>query len=183
LAVDDIHYAPGHPAERPASRLTLHHFADLSRDPYFRLIASPNLDARQPQDTDQWPPALILDFVYGYAALKAWGPATFVDLVRKSTRDAYYDHTDTDESDVDRSFSPQPINAKRKQENDRDARAAARSKRKHMGQLSREDDLMDVVMALWKRAARKGRPQQQVDPASGAQGSRDRVQAWLGSVE
>jgi hypothetical protein len=89
LTVNDIRYDV-QPAESPVRRLTLHHFADFSSNPFFVALARPNSDVRMPQDDRQWPPALILDYFYGCAALKAWGQTSFVELVRKFTKDTYY---------------------------------------------------------------------------------------------
>ncbi|KAF8695511.1 hypothetical protein AX14_001769 [Amanita brunnescens Koide BX004] len=74
LSVDDIPYEPlkDEDQQSPASRLTLHHFANLGS--FFSEFRSTrhNSDARQPHDTSEWPPAIIVDLSYAAAAMKAW---------------------------------------------------------------------------------------------------------------
>jgi hypothetical protein len=101
LTVDDIPYNPPRPVgeECLASRLTLHHFIGvplLSRA--LDHVAPHNSDARQPQGTGEWPPAIILDVVYAAAALHAWGPQTFIKYVRETSGGAY--NNDGEENDI-----------------------------------------------------------------------------------
>jgi hypothetical protein len=97
LTVDDIPYHPLKEAdqESPASRLTLHYFVNLPQlGPWIPNIAPQNSDARQPQDTSEWPPAIIVDLFYAVAAINAWSPKPFIKYVREQSRNAYYDDDD-----------------------------------------------------------------------------------------
>ncbi|KIK06019.1 hypothetical protein K443DRAFT_307295 [Laccaria amethystina LaAM-08-1] len=71
LAVDDIPHHPPIAAdeEGPASRLTLHHFNLAKLGRLIPGITPHNSDARQPQDTSQWPPAVITNLFYAAAAM------------------------------------------------------------------------------------------------------------------
>jgi hypothetical protein len=63
---------------------------------------------------DQWPPALILDYIYRVTVLKAWGQQDFVDYAQAQMRAAYYDDIegeDEDEDDNNQIMGPQPAYA------------------------------------------------------------------------
>ena len=84
--VDDIPYSPQREANEasPDSRLTLHYFVDLLELGDMITTGAPrNTDARQPQDTGEWPPAIILDLFYAVAAINAWSPKFFVKYARE----------------------------------------------------------------------------------------------------
>jgi hypothetical protein len=90
MSVDDIPLnRPGE--EVPASRLTLQYFIGPSLlGTVIPIIAPHNSDAQQPQDTREWPPAIIVDLFYASAALKAWSSESFINYVRERSKDAYY---------------------------------------------------------------------------------------------
>jgi hypothetical protein len=94
----------------PTSRFTLHHFVDVSTlSAQIYHFAPNNTDARQPEDTDHWPPALILDYVYAFAVLRAWGQKDFIDYVQEQTRAAYYDNIEGESEDDNKHTTwPQP---------------------------------------------------------------------------
>ncbi|KAF8347189.1 hypothetical protein F5887DRAFT_882206, partial [Amanita rubescens] len=73
LTVDDIPTSHRKSrSESPASRLTLHYFVNLPQLGHMIPIHAPqNSDARQPQDTGEWPPAIIVDLFYAVAAMNA----------------------------------------------------------------------------------------------------------------
>lgn len=65
--------------EGPASRLTLHHLNIPQLGLIIPGLAPHNSDARQPQDTSEWPP---VDLFYAAAAMNAWSPEAFIKYVR-----------------------------------------------------------------------------------------------------
>ena len=98
MGVEDI---PFHPARQtdeasPLSRVTLHHFAPSRLGPILTRFSPNNSDARQPRDTSEWPPAIILDLCYASAALRAWGPQAFISYAWNRAHNAYYDDTKGD---------------------------------------------------------------------------------------
>lgn len=163
MTADDIPYNEPNAAdeEGPASRLTLHHFVDL---PQLGLLipkfAPHNSDARLPQDTSEWPPAVIVDFFYAAAAMNAWSPKSFIEYVREQSSDAYYpdgkdEHEDND--NVSDSSGSSHV----------DARLA---------------DLMNGVCALWMQSSRMGKKKTE-DVHASSLSRNDGVKKWLESVE
>jgi len=53
-----------------------------------------NSDLREPEDTSEWPPAIVVNLFYASAALRAWAPMTFIQAIRTIVRDANYDASD-----------------------------------------------------------------------------------------
>jgi hypothetical protein len=193
LTVDDIPYNPPISVNSPTSRLTLQHFVvDDLLGPVLPTIAPRNSDARQPEDTTEWPPAVIVDLFYACAALKAWAPTTFSKYVREQTRDAYYDIARDGDSAPDdhplgggSGYTNVPTVG---QESDRTRLYKARTgdntgtvrlagEREEMS-LS---DWMDGVKALWMQAAREGK--QKLPGASDLSRNEDDIKTWLQSAE
>ena len=85
MTVNDVPFNPPRPdgEDGPARRVTLHHIDDPELGPMLSTYAQNNFDARLPQDTTHWPPAIILDHVYAAAVIQAWGPKEFSDSVWK----------------------------------------------------------------------------------------------------
>jgi hypothetical protein len=99
LTVNDIHYQPPRKVGQaiPTSRLTMHHFVNLPKlGLLIPIVAPQNSDARQPQDTSKWPPAIILDFFYAVAAMKAWSSECFLKYVQEQSRNAYHNNNALD---------------------------------------------------------------------------------------
>ena len=195
LTVDDIPYNQPKAAdeEGPASRLTLHHIVDLPR--LGRLIpgiAPHNSDARQPQDTTQWPPAVIVDLVYAAAAMNAWSPKSFIKYVREQSSDAYYPEgrrqEDEHNDNVSDSSGSSYVNA---QTGDQTAgqsgtgRYALRSRNRTSNVPAEErsfPDLMDGVFALWMQSSRTGKKKTEDFQASSLSHN-EGVEKWLESME
>jgi hypothetical protein len=180
LTVDDIPYQPAD-QESLASRLTLHHFVDLSR--LGRVIpkfAPQNSDARQPQDTSEWPPAITVDLFYAVAAINAWSPKLFVKYVRKQSRDAYYDDDDD--------CGPSHVNARMGdqttgQSGSRRYSLRSRNKTSNISpEKKRLSDLLGGVCALWMRSSRVGKPKPK-DDRTLSLARNEGVKRWLQSVE
>jgi hypothetical protein len=192
LTIDDIPYQPlGHP---PASRLTLHHFVDLPQlGTIIPGIAPNNSDARQPQDTSEWPPAIILDLIYAAAALNAWSPKPFIKYIREQSRNAYYDDGDnqddsnsTDGNSMDRS-GPSRVDARMSDQTigqSESGRYDLRTRKKISSIPLKERrfaDLIDGVSALWMQSARVNKPK--LEDASLSLARNEGVKMWLKSME
>jgi len=82
MSVIDVPCAP--PAV--TSRLTLQHLFEIPSGTTLQHAPN-NTDARKPQGLSQWPTGLIIDFVYGTAALKNWGANASFDMLTKLMKD------------------------------------------------------------------------------------------------
>ncbi|KIK06021.1 hypothetical protein K443DRAFT_307311 [Laccaria amethystina LaAM-08-1] len=171
LAVDDIpHHLPiAADEEGPASRLTLHHF-NLALGNFIPNFAPHNSDARQPQETSQCPPALIIDLFYAAAAMNVWSPDSFIKYVREKSKDVYYPEGE-DEGDND--VNDDKINETNSGSNCIDAQmgdqTTGQSGSRHCALHSRNRtsnippkgsrfaDLMNGVCALWVQSSRVGK--------------------------
>ncbi|KIL59038.1 hypothetical protein M378DRAFT_15139 [Amanita muscaria Koide BX008] len=189
LTVDDIPYHQPKEAdgESPASRLTLHHFVD---SPLLGVVipkfAPHNSDARQPQDTSKWPPAIIVDLFYATAALNAWSPKSFLKYVRKRSRDAYYDDDQDGGNALDGS-GPSHVDAQMGDQ--ASGHSGSEHYRKKPSNITTRQlekrrvlDLLDGVSALWMRTSRVDKPKPEgvcaADPARN-----ESVKKWLQSME
>jgi len=87
----DMNHVPQSPQPVPGSpkRLTLQHFVAVSST-LVQRDARNNQDARPPADWSTWPPPIILDVLYGNAALKRWATQITIDLIHRWTKDNYY---------------------------------------------------------------------------------------------
>jgi len=177
LNVNDVPYgSTGPPENIPASRLTLQVIGNVE-DPFFLSTLGNNRDARQPDDVSSWPPALILDFFYGCAALKEWGPKGFKTLVKKHNR-GYYSRTAKSKGSSEQAI-------------DRHARYEARQEKRN-GKRRRDDqeecdeitmsEAMDLVMGLWMRHAKTTQPEQDIAHIPKDNSRSEMVQAWLTSA-
>lgn len=162
LAAEDITYSlntslatedtpyPGH----SASRLTLQYFpqkdGSVETTSILSLHAPHNSDAYQPQDISEWPPNMLLDITYAAAALHAWGSEDFIRYVQSETQDIYYPRDNNPSSSC------------------------------HTQEANPGDDMLDVILALWKHSARKCNQQclQDIETAESAF-SKNKVQQWL----
>ena len=180
MSVDDIPYARREENQAsPTNRLTLHYIVESGLGLLLPSIVPNNSDLREPGDTSQWPPAMVVDLFYASAALRAWGPKVFIQNARAMAKDAYYNDPDddiSDDIDPDPYIPPEPDARQRRLEarNEQKARAAHPEEM----QLS---FVMDGVMALWKRAARQGKGNRQRISASDLAHRCDKVQAWVDS--
>ncbi|KAF8798393.1 hypothetical protein BYT27DRAFT_7018030, partial [Phlegmacium glaucopus] len=87
----DMNHVPQSPqlVTTSSKRLTLQHFITISSSLLQRLAPN-NQDVQPPADWSTWPPPIILDVLYGNAALKRWATQTTIDLIHKWTKDNYY---------------------------------------------------------------------------------------------
>ena len=72
-------------------RLTLQHFAKVNSD-LVSIYAPNNQDARSPASEDwfSYPPPIILDALYGNAALRRYATKSILDLISDLTKNNYY---------------------------------------------------------------------------------------------
>ena len=151
-------------------------------------MAPHNSDARQPQDTSEWPSAIIVDLFYAAAALNAWSPKPFIKYIRKQSKIAYYDNGDAQDdvngpSHVDPKMGNQTTG---QSGSGRHAGPSTRSKTSSVLLKERRfTDLMDGVSALWTQSSRVNKPKPLEDShASSLARSRNKgVETWLQSIE
>jgi len=168
--------APGFttPPSEANRRLTFQHFIS---NPVTTHLAPHNSDARV-SDSDDWPPPLIFDVAYGYAALKTWGLPRFVESARKETRPIYYDDKDKngDENGGGGGSGGGGDGSGPKTEHElRALKWEGRSRAE-----SDAPDGFDMILALWMHNARKVKPQVHAMKANRTQ---EKVGAWLDSVQ
>ncbi|KAF8327981.1 hypothetical protein F5887DRAFT_159478 [Amanita rubescens] len=194
LTVDDIPYNPPHAAgqEGPASRLTLQHFVDSAQlGRVTPVIAPHNSDARLPQDTREWPPAVIVNLFYAAAAMKAWSSNSFIEYVREHSSDAYYPEGEDEDEDSDGVSDSSGSSHVDVQMGDQttgqsgSGRYARRSRNRTSNappEKRRIADLMDDVYALWTRSSRMGKKKTEDVHASSPSSNED-IKKWLESME
>jgi hypothetical protein len=175
MSTDDV------PQSSPAvqSRLTLQHFFEISSN--ITLQHAPNnTDARLPTDLSQWPPAIIVDFMYGAAALQKWGLKAGIDKLRKIMKETYYFQEVRDET-------ARKATAAKAQESveARAGRASRRAGASGSGaaaggvveQEMNRNDMMDIVMGLWLQHPMSGTQPPSLPCPEDV--SREKVAAWL----
>jgi hypothetical protein len=148
-----------------------------------------NSDARQPHDTSQWPPAIIVDLSYAAAAVKAWSPNLFIDYVRDQSRDAYYGKSGDqyDSNSMDGS-GPSSVNVRDEtpvQSGSGHYNLRSRNKPSTIPPKGRHiADMMDVVSALWMQTSRVNKIKlEDAQPEASSLTRNEGVKAWLQSLE
>ncbi|KAF9508797.1 hypothetical protein BS47DRAFT_1350045 [Hydnum rufescens UP504] len=194
LTVDDIPSTPPRQAgmATPASRSTLHHFLDVSTlSAQIHHFSPNNTDARHPQNMDQWPPALILDYVHGVAILKAWGRQDFVNYTQAQTKAAYYDDIEGEDEDEDDNnqitgphpaYADVPVASTSAQAPQHNYFLRSRGPMQPPGQQKqrRIDDIRDAILGLWMHSTKRVVRKPKTD-ASGSARNED-ISMWLQSV-
>ena len=190
MTADDIPYEALKDEDQhsPASRFTLHHFADLG--PFVSMSARHNSDARPPPDTSEWPPAVIINLSYAAAAMKAWSSKSFVKYVRERSKGAYYcsdagENGEDNDNVLDSSGSSRVDAQTGDQTTGQSERYALRVRKKTSNippQEMRIADSMDCVTALWMLSSRVGKPKPKDDHASTI-ARNESVKTWLQSIE
>lgn len=118
-----------------------------------------NSDLREPGDTSEWPPAMVLNLFYASAALRAWAPVSFIQIVQAMTKDTY-SHNALDEPSDTGPCIPPRVDAQKRlldTQNEKKAQAA------HLKDLQLST-VIDGVMAFWM--VRQGKENQQRTTAS-----------------
>ncbi|KAI9568219.1 hypothetical protein HD554DRAFT_2314329 [Boletus coccyginus] len=191
LTIDDI---PCHQPSNAGSPncLTLQHIQPSQSVIAVLPSSCPhNTDARQPQDTSQWPPTIIVDLAYAAAALQAWGSEAFIEDVQANSRDAYYDYAGDVEGDDSEDAPRDPTPQEPHQPTPPTIRYKRRSAAKGLAvnpadELTPERmDMYDVVFSLWVRSVKEARDERRV-PGSGAADvaeKENKVETWLQSMK
>jgi hypothetical protein len=146
-----------------------------------------NSDARQPQDTSEWPPAIIVDLSYAAAALKAWSPNPFIEYVREQSRDAYYcDGDDQNDSNSMDGSGPSCVNARMCDQTTVQFGSGLHSRNKTLSIPPKGRrhiaDMMDIVSALWMQSSRVNKIKQE-DAQALSLARNEGVKAWLQSQD
>lgn len=178
MSVDDIPYARTEKNQAsPTNRLTLHHIVESDLGILLPSIVPNNSDLREPGDTSQWPPAMVVDLLYASAALKAWAPKAFIQNARAMAKGAYYSDAGDDISD---GIDPNPYILPESGARQRglDARNEKKARAAHPEEMQ-FSSVMDGVVALWMRSARQGKGNRQRIAASDFAHRCDKVQAWM----
>ena len=178
MSVDDIPYARTEENQAsPTNRLTLHYIVESGLGILLPSIVPNNSDLREPGDTSQWPPAMIVNLFYACAALNAWAPKAFIQNARAMAKGAYYNDPNDDISD---GIDPNPYILPESGARQRglDARNEKKARAAHPEQMQ-FSSVMDGVMALWMRSARQGKGNRQRIAASDFAHRCDKVQAWM----
>ena len=173
MSTDDV------PQSSPAvqSRLTLQHFFEILSN--ITLQHAPNnKDARLPTDLSQWPPAIIIDFMYGAAALRKWGLKAGIDKLRKITKETYYFQDvparKATAAKVQESVQAHAARASKRAEASGSGAAAGGEEEQEMNR----NDMMDIVVGLlWLQ-----QPMSRTQPPSlpcPEDVSTEKVAAWL----
>jgi hypothetical protein len=146
-----------------------------------------NQDARPPQVMTNWPTALIVNFVYGCAAIKKWGTLASYELIHDTVHSQYYDDEQgsTKSNKDDKQGSPQPNNSDKGREAIEKAQAQAqeRSARAHRCAYNKEtgwqsrtmSQVMDLMMDNWTRWKARQQHRQVFEKDV----SRNKVLEWL----
>jgi hypothetical protein len=164
--------APGPPSTSPG-RFILQHMKPQHES--VELIAPHNRDCRLPADMSQFPPSIIVDMIYGCAAVEQWGIASTRSTIESLVEPIYYDKNE----DEARLPTPAPEGS-RTPVTPRSTRANKWANR-HMDQseprLRPIDKAMEVVALLWSQS----RPQRHEKPPPPQEEDmrQDRVHAWL----
>jgi hypothetical protein len=145
MTVNDV---PRDPPVAVQQRLTLQHLIELPAGLTVQYAPN-NTDARLPQDRSQWPTDLIIDFLYGSAALKKWGMKASVAKLTKIVNDVYYSRKDQDE--ITQEAKQDKLKMSR-----RDRHSGRKAKASGSGAVVEEEeeernweDIMDIVHAFW----------------------------------
>ena len=180
MSVDDISYARTEENQASLTNcLTLHYIVESGLGVLLPSIVPNNSDLREPGDTGQWPPAMVVDLFYASAALKAWAPKAFIQNAWAMAKGANYNNPDDDISDgIDPNLYIPPGYSARQRRLDARNEKKTRAARMEEMQFS---SVMDGVMALWMRSVRQGKGNRQRITASDLAHRCDKVQAWVDS--
>ena len=166
----------------------MQHFSDSDAviDAYVRQSLPNNSDVHSPGygAVDAWPPALIFDFTYGCAAIKAWSPKSFKTFIARLNHDDYYElaaesgESNSESVDTEAGVS-QPMAEREARYHARETkREENQQKRKRGGKKKSEEntlsEVMDMVMGLWMHV---GQPEQDVPVVDHC--AQEKVEAWL----
>lgn len=155
------------------NRITVHHIVDSGLGTLLPPIVPNNSDLREPADTSEWPPAVIINLLYTSAVLQAWAPESFQQTMRTMTGGIYYNLND---EQGDEQGNIDPSNSARREQR-LNTQNMKKARRGETGIL----EVMCGVMALRMSSARqgnlKGNRQRTTDLEEFPR--QDRVKMWL----
>ena len=148
------------------------------------MSARHNSDARQPHDTSEWPPAIIVNLSYAAAAMRAWSSKSFVKYVRERSKGAYYrgDASEDGDDNVLDSRGSSRIDAHMGDQTTGQFGHCALRIRNNTPKEMRIADSMDCVTALWMLSSKLSNPKPEDDRAS-TLARNESVKMWLQSIE
>lgn len=141
MEIDHVPQSP-RPVTGDGKRLTLQHFVTVSSS-VLQRSAQNNQDARPPANWSTWPPPIILDILYGNAALKRWATQTTIDLIHSWTNDNYYIQPAPEQEIAD-----EEATRVAKQVEERLKRVEKRAKRDSKAEEMSHGDMLDVLLFL-----------------------------------
>lgn len=141
-------------------------------------IVPNNSDLREPEDTSEWPPAVIINSFYISAVLQEWAPDPFIQILRTSAIKTYYNFDDSndeagDEASVETnpqagpSSLPAPISSWTQ-------RLLARNIKKMQSERTSLSELMDGVLAFRMRSSQSNKENTDWDLSR-----QERVTKWV----
>ncbi|KDQ20844.1 hypothetical protein BOTBODRAFT_627162 [Botryobasidium botryosum FD-172 SS1] len=153
MSVNDVPSLADRDAGAPFTdnRITLQWFAEI--DPRVLAMALHNKDARQPRDMDRWPPAYIVNYLYGCLVFQKWG-AREVDPLMEAANTYYYGSV----RDDGEGFENTPGNLRESERNtdtrQREARDRKASRRQGGQGASPQgrrtmEEVMHIVSTFW----------------------------------
>ena len=185
MSVNDIPFnRPEEADEEGLTRFALQYFVDPSQLSAFLTMVPHNSDARQPQDTREWPPAIIVDLLYASAALNAWSSKSFINYVRERSKNAYYEADDQSGSGRYHLRSRGKISTSQLKEGSHRLRSRHKiSTAQPKETESRPDDLMLGVCALWKQTSSSASKRKPEGVRASDLARNKGVEEWLQSIE
>ena len=151
-------------------------------------MAPHNSNARQPHDTSEWPPAIIVDLFYASAALKAWSSNSFIQYVRERSKDAYYDEAGDQSEDNGQSGSkPYHLRSRGKISTAQPKESGSgnyhlRSKQKTSTAQQNDDLMLGLCMLRKQMSSRMGKLK--VEGVCASDLARNKgIEKWLQSIE
>ena len=147
-------------------------------------IVPNNSDLREPADTSEWPPAVIINSFYISAVLQEWAPDPFIQILRTSAIKTYYNFNGSAdepkagveagvETNPQAGFSdlPAPISS-------RAERLLARNLKKMQSEGTSLSELMDGVLAFRMRSSQSNKVNTDWDLSR-----QDRVTKWVHDLD
>jgi hypothetical protein len=114
------------------------------------------------------------------------GSNNFHRLVRENSKDAYYDYEgdNADDADDGEDASGDPTPQVPRQPTVRyDTRSANKAQAINPADQRTLGDMLDVVLALWRRPAREGERRPPGSDAADVTNNENKIQTWLQSME
>ena len=151
-----------------------------------------NQDSRLPADMSQFPPPIIVDMIYGCAAVLQWGIPSTTNAIHSSVGSSYYDKNGSEESGEDEyeahspmpAPTPAPAPAPKRLPTPVETARSMQAKNwanRHIDQseprLRTIGEAMDVVALLWSQSRPKRH--EKPPPTQEEDMRQDRVHAWL----